>query len=172
MSNDDPRINALKNSGPCWIRMTWWQEEIDHFAGRLHLCAEQCSEADYLYRRLDIVDNKVRSLMMFNTILLSVITFAIVEKVKHELPWLDLLAWGPAYLRWPALLWTVSTGCCLVDSFVRWAHLDQNAGNYADYAATIIKVTLRRTAIYQIAWGSIIVASILVLLPVVSLVFH
>jgi hypothetical protein len=138
---------------PFYITSAKWNKEQDHVRGRMRISGGSQTEVlNYLYDCLNIIDTKVSSLLTFNSILLAVASFA-GRPVVAQLPRARVLLLFVAGVAWLA-----STILCLAISFLKWEHLDIQAGDFDDYRDKIIIVTTRRTHTYNIAVGLILIS--------------
>jgi len=140
---------------PPLISTSKWRAEMDHMAGRLTINGNSESDViDYLYNRLTIVDGKASSLLTVNSILLAVGALAISQDFANEFPELAT-NYGSIPLKLAGLSWLLSSTLCLIIGFLGWKHLTLDSNgvvtNLSDYKATIAKVTVHRTLVYNFA---------------------
>lgn len=149
---------------PRYIPRTTWDRELEHVACREKLASDKSDKSDkpdkpdklkifeYLYQRLSILDTKVAVLLTVNSVLLAAISVAgsRIDKVPSA-RWVFLIG---------TPIWLLSTVICLSISFLRWEHMHNVTSSRDHYLGKLIKVTIRRSFLYNIA-----VALILVLVP-------
>jgi hypothetical protein len=137
---------------PSFISPRRWQEELDHLKGRCALEGGTQSElVNYLYERLNIVDTKASSLLTFNSILMAVVGFTVTANIGRESQL--SLRHGPFAMKLLVIIWLISSICCLRISFLKWARLRADAGDFDAYTRNIAAVTITRTRWYNFALG-------------------
>jgi hypothetical protein len=146
-AKESPRIAVDK---PDYIRKKTWERELTHVQEREKLESGTVEGLNYLYQRLSILDDKVAGLLTLNSILLAAVSFG--GSQLSDFPWArQLLLWGAM----PA--WLASTIICLSISFLKWEGIHNHWASLSHYKAKVIKVTVRRTFLYNIAVALILI---------------
>jgi hypothetical protein len=138
---ENPKITVDK---PRYVRQKTWERELAHAEEREKLDSGTLEGLNYLYQRLSILDDKIAGLLTLNSILLAAVSFGASQ--ISDFPWArELLLWGAM----PA--WLASTIICLSISFLKWERIHNPHASLRHYKAKLIKVTVRRTLLYNIS---------------------
>lgn len=134
---------------PRYIRRKTWQRELRHVEIRESLDPNKRDVLAYLYQRLSILDTKVAVLLTVNSILLAAISVAgsRIDKLPSA-KYLFLIA---------TPVWLFSTVICLSISFLKWEHMHNATSSLDHYRGKLIKVTIRRSFLYNIAVALILI---------------